>query len=102
LTPEPVLLFPDEEAVYKTHYDTLDGKRLHEGDIVLVHWPNGQSEEYTVRIDRKSPPHNYGGVIYQAPDDRAYIEVEHFGLMTRVYLRWEPTLTLEWIAESVE
>lgn len=92
---DQVVVMPTGDDIFVTHYDTAGGHRLHEGDKVRLHWPDGSMDETIIHIDRKSPPFNYGGPIHQAPDDRAYVFMTFKGADIRVYLRWEPMIFVE-------
>lgn len=92
LTPEAVTMEPDNDLVEMPHYDILHGKRLSKGDRVILTWPDGSTSVEIIEMERRLPPYAYGGRIYQAYDDRAFIRKDVSGAPVRIYLRWQPTV----------
>ncbi len=93
----PIVISPDNDLVEAPHFDTLHGQHIKNGDRLFVTWPNGFSTAETVEVERRLPPYAYGGRIYQAFDDRAFITIEHRGAKVRLYLRWTPGIVASWI-----
>ncbi len=90
--PEAIVVQPDNDLVEAPHFDTLHGKALVNGERLEVTWPDGSTTVEITVIERRRPPYEYGGRIYQAYDDRAFISKDMNGATIHVYLRWTPGL----------
>lgn len=66
------------------YYETLDGVRLEEGELLKVKFPNGRVVNSVVHLEHRTAPGDMSGPV---PDIESFITVQVLGISVLVSLR---------------
>ena len=69
------------------YWDALDGRRLKEGDQLLIRWANAPPSLHTVAIDHRTFEASEQGGSSTCPNDAAYVTLELPQGTARIYIR---------------